>query len=72
MLKLLNNTHPFAMYCKNVSDRYYITNQDIKPHILLENCPKIEVEQCLSFLFATASFITQSFFLSKGKLMIIK
>ena len=57
----LNNTHPFAMYFENVSKRYYITNQDIKPHILLENCPKIGVEQCLPFLFAAASFITQPF-----------
>ena len=66
MLKLLlNKTHPFAIYCKNVCHQYYKTNQDIKPHILWENGPKIGVEQCLSFLFATASFITQIFFLQK-------
>ena len=66
MLKLLFNQHsPFYNVLKNVLHQYYATNQDTKPHILLSNCPQIGVEQCLAFLFATASFITQAFFLQK-------
>ena len=64
MLKLLFNQHlPFCNVLKNISHQYYATNQDTKPHILLQNCSQIGVEQCLAFLFATASFITQPFFL---------
>ena len=66
MLKLLFNKHPpFCNVLKNVSHQYYATNQDTKPHILLQNWPQIGVEQCLAFLFATASFIMQPFFLRK-------
>ena len=66
MLKLVfNQQPPFCNVLKNVSHQYYATNQDTKPHILLQNWPQIGVEQCLAFLFATASFITQPFFLRK-------
>ena len=66
MPKLLFNQHPpFSKVLKNVSHQYYATNQDTKPHILLQNCPQTGVEQCLAFLFATASFITEPFFLLK-------
>ena len=51
------------MYCKKVSPQYYATNQGTKPHILPQSCPKLRVGQQLSFLFATASFIMQPFFL---------
>ena len=69
-LRFFINKYSFLMYCKNVSHQYYATNEDTKPHILLQNCYKIGVDQCL-FLFAIASLITQPFFLSKIKDIII-
>ena len=59
-LKLINNFN-FAMYYKNVSHQYYVTNQDTKPHILSWNCPKIGVDQCLSF-FLLQFLLLRSFF----------
>ena len=71
MLKLLFNQHPpFCNVLKNVSHQYYATNQDTKPHILLQNCPKIGVEQCLAF-FICHSFYYAAFFISEGKLKYI-
>ena len=59
------------MYCKNVSLQYYATNQDTKPHILLENCPKIGVDQCLYFFICHSFFYYAVFFPLKGKLKYI-
>ena len=56
------------MYCKNISHQYYATNQDIKPQILSENCPKIGVEQYLSFFICHSFFYYAAFFPLKGKL----
>ena len=62
-IRFFINTHTFAMYCRKVSHQYYATNQDAI--ILLQNYHEIGVDQFLFFLFATASFITQPFFLWK-------
>ena len=59
-MRFFINTHPFEMYCKNVSHQYYAINQD-KPHIFLCSCPKIGVDPCLYFF--VLAFITQLFFL---------
>ena len=73
MLKLLflTNTHTFAMYCKNVSHQYYATNQDTKPHILSQSCPKIGVDQRLSCFICHSFFYYAAFFPLKGKLKLI-
>ena len=72
ILRLVFNQHPpFCNVLKNVSHQYYATNQDTKPHILFQNCPQIGTEQCIAFLFAITSFITQPFFPSKGQLKFI-
>ena len=47
----LINTLTFEMYCKNVSHQYYATNRDTKPHTLLQNCPKIGVDEYLSSFY---------------------
>ena len=59
---IFTNTHTIAMYLKNVSHQYCVTNQDPKPRILSQNWLKEGGDQCLSFI---ASFITQSLFLWK-------
>ena len=59
------------MYCKNVSHQYYATNQDTKPHILSWNCPKIGLDQCLSFFICHSFFYYAAFFPLKGKLKYI-
>ena len=59
------------MYCRNVSHQYYATNQDTKPHLLLQNCPKIGVDQCLSFFVCHSFFYYAAFFPLKGKLKYI-
>ena len=56
------------MYCKQVSYQYYATNQDTKPDILSQNCPKIGVNQCLSFFICHSFFYYAAFFPLKGKL----
>ena len=67
-LRFLINNLTFAMYCKNVSHQYYATNQDTKPHILWQNCPKIGVDQYLSFFICHSFFYYAGFFPLKGKL----
>ena len=74
MLKLrvfLISTHTFAIYCKNFSHQYCATNQDNKLHILLQNCPKIGVDQCLSFFICHSFFYYAAIFPLKGKLKYI-
>ena len=74
MLKLRGffiNTHTFAIYCKNISHRYYATNQDTKPHILSQSCPKIGVDQRLSIFIYCSFFQYAAFFPLKGKLKYI-
>ena len=61
------NTHTFAMYCKNVSHQYYATNQNTKPHILLQNCPKIGQSNAYLF-YLPQLLLLRSFFHLKGKL----
>ena len=67
----LISAHTFAMYCKNISHQYYATNQDTKPHILMQNCPKIGVDQCASFYICHSFFYYVAFFPLKGKLKYI-
>ena len=67
-LRFLINNFTFAMYYKNVSHQYYVTNQDTKPRILSWNCPKIGVDQCLSFFICCSFFYYVAFFPLKGKL----
>ena len=63
--------HYFARYCKSVSHQYYATNQDTKPHILSQSCPKIGVDQCLSFFICHNFFYYAAFFSLTGKLKYI-
>ena len=70
-LRFFYHTHIFAMYCRNVSHQYYATNQDTKPHILSWNCPKIGLDQCLSFFICHSFFYYAVFFPLKGKLKYI-
>ena len=62
-LRFFYHTHIFAMYCKNVSHQYYATNQDAKEHFYRRIAPNRRRSMFIFFLFATASFITQPFFL---------